>query len=25
VPSSAKLDKGSDTKACMKVDPDYSW
>jgi LCP family protein required for cell wall assembly len=25
VPSSAKLDKGSDTGACMKVDPDYTW
>jgi LCP family protein required for cell wall assembly len=25
VPSSAKLDKGSDTTACMKVDPSYSW
>ncbi|MFI7686532.1 LCP family protein [Streptomyces griseoaurantiacus] len=24
-PASAKLDKGSDTKACMKVDPSYSW
>lgn len=25
VPSSAKLDKGSDTGACMKVDPNYTW
>ncbi|MEU1201763.1 LCP family protein [Streptomyces sp. NPDC005813] len=25
MPSSAKLDKGSDTKACMHVDPAYSW
>ncbi|MEU8647739.1 MULTISPECIES: LCP family protein [unclassified Streptomyces] len=24
-PSSAKLDKGSDTGACMHVDPDYTW
>ncbi|PBC63187.1 transcriptional regulator [Streptomyces sp. Tue6028] len=25
MPSSAKLDKGSDTEACMHVDPAYSW
>jgi LCP family protein required for cell wall assembly len=25
VPSSAKLDKGSDTGACMEVNPDYTW
>ncbi|WP_327429218.1 LCP family protein [Streptomyces sp. NBC_01236] len=24
-PASAKLDKGTDTKACMHVDPDYIW
>ncbi|WP_328669462.1 LCP family protein [Streptomyces sp. NBC_00328] len=24
-PESAKLDKGSDTKACMHVNPDYTW
>jgi LCP family protein required for cell wall assembly len=24
-PASAKLAKGSDTKACMHVDPDYTW
>ncbi|MGW7050060.1 LCP family protein [Streptomyces avermitilis] len=24
-PASAKLDKGSDTGACMHVDPDYTW
>ncbi|MFF0139830.1 LCP family protein [Streptomyces sp. NPDC005227] len=24
-PSSAKLDKGSDTEACMHVNPDYTW
>jgi LCP family protein required for cell wall assembly len=25
VPSSAQLDKGSDTSACMKVNSDYTW